>query len=299
MWLPLPTSFPPKKTCHAQTHPHPHQSILAAELGSLLCTHAGHVHTAWDAHGVRRTHGLSLTPAASRGRALLPPHHRCRCMHACAAFVHVHAGVLQVEAMAQLAGLVMLDPEDTAAKSLFFFGGIEGCRFRKPVVPGDVLVGLSGWRPRGWGWGRGGLGGMVVVVGGPEGLLEVGVGRGGVGLIAGGGGQRGRQGWVGEDTLPRLHCTPAAALWVALEAASEGGSSVARAGCVQRQRPAPGGAWRLSGWSLFAGFGLVGYRASSCDTPVSALEAEGKGSVHCICVGCGVGGGDTAGFGFG
>lgn len=43
--------------------------------------------------------------------------------------------------MAQLAGIVMLDPEDTAAKGLFFFGGIEGCRFRKPVVPGDVLVG--------------------------------------------------------------------------------------------------------------------------------------------------------------
>lgn len=49
-------------------------------------------------------------------------------------------GVLQVEAMAQLAGIVMLDPEDTAAKGLFFFGGIEGCRFRKPVVPGDVLM---------------------------------------------------------------------------------------------------------------------------------------------------------------
>ncbi|GFR40736.1 hypothetical protein Agub_g1346 [Astrephomene gubernaculifera] len=49
-------------------------------------------------------------------------------------------GVLQIEAMAQLAGIVMLDPEDTAAKGLFFFGGIEGCRFRKPVVPGDVLM---------------------------------------------------------------------------------------------------------------------------------------------------------------
>lgn len=49
-------------------------------------------------------------------------------------------GVLQVEAMAQLGGLVMLDPEDTAAKGLFFFGGIEGCRFRKPVVPGDTLM---------------------------------------------------------------------------------------------------------------------------------------------------------------
>ncbi len=60
--------------------------------------------------------------------------------------VRVHArraGVLQVEAMAQLAGIVMLDPEDTAAKGLFFFGGIENCRFRKPVVPGDVLVSLA------------------------------------------------------------------------------------------------------------------------------------------------------------
>lgn len=43
--------------------------------------------------------------------------------------------------MAQLAGIAMLDPEDTAAKGLFFFGGIENCRFRKPVVPGDMLVG--------------------------------------------------------------------------------------------------------------------------------------------------------------
>mmetsp|Transcript_16508 Transcript_16508/g.28298 ORF Transcript_16508/g.28298 Transcript_16508/m.28298 type:complete len:209 (-) Transcript_16508:339-965(-) len=49
-------------------------------------------------------------------------------------------GVLQVEAMAQLAGLCMLDPEDKAAKGLFFFGGIENCRFRKPVVPGDMLM---------------------------------------------------------------------------------------------------------------------------------------------------------------
>lgn len=25
-------------------------------------------------------------------------------------------------------------------ETLFFLGGIEGCRFRKPVVPGDTLV---------------------------------------------------------------------------------------------------------------------------------------------------------------
>lgn len=49
-------------------------------------------------------------------------------------------GVLQIEAMAQLGGIAMLDPSDEAAKNQFFFGGIEGCRFRKPVVPGDTLV---------------------------------------------------------------------------------------------------------------------------------------------------------------
>lgn len=49
-----------------------------------------------------------------------------------------------MEAMAQLAGLALLDPDNTEAKGLFFFGGVDNCRFRKPVVPGDVLVG--GWR---------------------------------------------------------------------------------------------------------------------------------------------------------
>jgi 3-hydroxyacyl-[acyl-carrier-protein] dehydratase len=42
--------------------------------------------------------------------------------------------------MAQLGGLVMLDPANQEAKEQFFFGGIEGCRFRRPVVPGDTLV---------------------------------------------------------------------------------------------------------------------------------------------------------------
>lgn len=34
----------------------------------------------------------------------------------------------------------MLDPNDAAAKQMFFFGGVDGCRFRKPVVPGDTLM---------------------------------------------------------------------------------------------------------------------------------------------------------------
>ena len=52
-------------------------------------------------------------------------------------------GVLQVEAMAQVGGLVLLDEAEdgdgTGTKQQFFFGGVDSCRFRKPVVPGDVL----------------------------------------------------------------------------------------------------------------------------------------------------------------
>ncbi|CAG9465218.1 unnamed protein product [Pedinophyceae sp. YPF-701] len=49
-------------------------------------------------------------------------------------------GVLMVEAMAQVGGIAMLDPEDKASKNNFFFGGIDSCKFRKPVTPGDTLV---------------------------------------------------------------------------------------------------------------------------------------------------------------
>ena len=49
-------------------------------------------------------------------------------------------GVLQVEAMAQVGGLVMLTPEVGGSKDSFFFGGVDACRFRKPVLPGDTLV---------------------------------------------------------------------------------------------------------------------------------------------------------------
>ena len=54
------------------------------------------------------------------------------------------AGVLQVEAMAQLGGIILMDPEkDAESQQNFFFGGIEGCKFRRPVVPGDTLVSLK------------------------------------------------------------------------------------------------------------------------------------------------------------
>jgi len=48
-------------------------------------------------------------------------------------------GVLMVEAMAQLGGVVALQMEGLEGK-LFFFAGIDGVKFKKPVVPGDTLV---------------------------------------------------------------------------------------------------------------------------------------------------------------
>ncbi|XP_010523330.1 PREDICTED: uncharacterized protein LOC104801700 [Tarenaya hassleriana] len=49
-------------------------------------------------------------------------------------------GVLMVEAMAQVGGIVMLQPEVGGSRSNFFFAGIDKVRFRKPVVAGDTLV---------------------------------------------------------------------------------------------------------------------------------------------------------------
>ncbi|CAN1189018.1 3-hydroxyacyl-[acyl-carrier-protein] dehydratase FabZ [Linum perenne] len=49
-------------------------------------------------------------------------------------------GVLMIEAMAQVGGLVMLQPDVGGSKDSFFFAGIDKVRFRKPVVAGDTLV---------------------------------------------------------------------------------------------------------------------------------------------------------------
>lgn len=53
----------------------------------------------------------------------------------------VMPGVLIIEAMAQTAGVSVLknfDEADRAGK-LMYFMGIDECKFRAPVVPGDVL----------------------------------------------------------------------------------------------------------------------------------------------------------------
>lgn len=49
-------------------------------------------------------------------------------------------GVLMVEALAQLGGTVCLQQPVSDGTGNFFFAGIDGVKFRRPVVPGDTLV---------------------------------------------------------------------------------------------------------------------------------------------------------------
>ncbi len=48
-------------------------------------------------------------------------------------------GVLMVEAMAQVGGVVLRQMADIP-EGLFMFAGIDKVRFRRPVVPGDQLI---------------------------------------------------------------------------------------------------------------------------------------------------------------
>ena len=48
-------------------------------------------------------------------------------------------GVLMVEALAQTAGVVVMSLDDYRGK-LGLFAGIDECRFRRMVVPGDTLL---------------------------------------------------------------------------------------------------------------------------------------------------------------
>jgi len=52
----------------------------------------------------------------------------------------VMPGVLVVEAMAQAAGYLLLCNVEDRDDKLIYFTGIDKCRFRKPVVPGDQLI---------------------------------------------------------------------------------------------------------------------------------------------------------------
>ncbi|GAW82333.1 beta-hydroxyacyl-ACP dehydratase precursor [Plasmodium gonderi] len=50
-------------------------------------------------------------------------------------------GVLQIEALAQLGGILcLLNEEKQGENNLFLFAGVDGVRWKKPVLPGDTLV---------------------------------------------------------------------------------------------------------------------------------------------------------------
>lgn len=54
--------------------------------------------------------------------------------------VPVFPGVLLVEAMAQAGGVLMLRGVPDRQDKLIYFTGIDHCRFRRPVVPGDQII---------------------------------------------------------------------------------------------------------------------------------------------------------------
>jgi len=54
--------------------------------------------------------------------------------------IPVMPGVLIVEAMAQAGGFLLFSQTDDREGKLIYFTGIDKCRFRKPVVPGDQLI---------------------------------------------------------------------------------------------------------------------------------------------------------------
>jgi 3-hydroxyacyl-[acyl-carrier-protein] dehydratase len=54
----------------------------------------------------------------------------------------VMPGVLMLEALAQAAALLSFESMDTepADDTVVYFAGIDGARFKRPVVPGDQLI---------------------------------------------------------------------------------------------------------------------------------------------------------------
>ncbi len=61
-------------------------------------------------------------------------------MHFCGHFPqeHVMPGVLIIEALAQVGAIAVLSLEENRGKTAYF-GGIKEARFKRKVVPGDVL----------------------------------------------------------------------------------------------------------------------------------------------------------------
>ncbi len=52
----------------------------------------------------------------------------------------VMPGVLIIEAMAQAAAILSFGEKEPDDKTVYYFVGIDGARFKRPVVPGDQLI---------------------------------------------------------------------------------------------------------------------------------------------------------------
>lgn len=52
----------------------------------------------------------------------------------------VMPGVLQIEALAQVGAILALREFEDRDQKIPFFSGIDGAKFRRPVVPGDTLM---------------------------------------------------------------------------------------------------------------------------------------------------------------
>lgn len=52
---------------------------------------------------------------------------------------HVMPGVLVVEALAQTGAVIILSQEENKGK-IAYFAGIDKCKFKRKVIPGDTLV---------------------------------------------------------------------------------------------------------------------------------------------------------------
>jgi beta-hydroxyacyl-ACP dehydratase FabZ len=53
--------------------------------------------------------------------------------------IPIMPGVLIIEAMAQVSGILFLSQQTDGQKRITYFAGIDKAKFRKPVVPGDQL----------------------------------------------------------------------------------------------------------------------------------------------------------------
>ena len=51
---------------------------------------------------------------------------------------HVMPGVLVIEALAQVGAIAILTEDENKGK-IVFFGGIKNARFKKQIIPGDVI----------------------------------------------------------------------------------------------------------------------------------------------------------------